>query len=220
MTIPTPSPSPFHRRPTFRARLVRTGLNLVPVLFTTFLLPFSSHAQQTYAGAVGGMTSTELPYETFHQGTMAGLFFQVDLSEHVALRSEASWVQTGAMEYLDIYSAPPSGLFVKKDLEYADLNLVGRLSWATGAWQPMNSKIGLTLLGGGWLGAHLRGAVNEVEPRSVDFGHIVGLGVFWQWGSLLAQVDARSAHGEVVFWKDGPKRKNSELVFSLGYRIH
>jgi hypothetical protein len=84
----------------------------------------------------------------------------------------------------------------------------------------MNSKIGLTLLGGGWLGAHLGGAVNEVEPRSVDFGHIVGLGVFWQWGSLLAQVDARSAHGEVVFWKEGPKRKNSELVFSLGYRIH
>jgi len=218
--MPTPSSSPSQGRPTLRARLVRTGLLLVPTVLTVFLLPFSLHAQRAYAGAVGGGTSTELPDQIFHHGTMAGLFFQVDLSEHMALRSEASWVQTGAIEYLDIYSAPPAGRFVKKDLEYAELNVMGRLSRATGALQPMNSKIGVTLLGGGWLGAHLRGAVHEVEPRSVDFGHIVGMGVFWQYGSLLAQVDARSSHGEVRFWKKGPKRKNSELVFSLGYRIH
>ena len=82
MTTPTSSSSPYHRRPTLRARLVRTGLLLVPTVLTVFLLPFSLHAQRAYAGAVGGRTSTELPDQIFHHGTMAGLFFQVDLSEH------------------------------------------------------------------------------------------------------------------------------------------
>lgn len=220
MTMPIPSSSPSHGRHTLSARLVRTGHLLVPTVLTVFLLPFSLHAQRAYAGAVGGRTSTELPDQIFHNGSMAGLFFQVDLAEHLALRSEAGWVQVGAIEYLDIYSAPPAGTYVKRDLEYADVNVMGRLSWATGVLQPMNSKVGISLVGGGWLGAHIQGAVHEVEPRSVDFGHIVGMGLFWNYDSFLAQIDARSVHGEVRFWKDGPRRKNSELVLSLGYRIH
>jgi hypothetical protein len=70
------------------------------------------------------------------------------------------------------------------------------------------------------LGARTQGRVGIGEPRDFDFGHLVGVGFFWGLDPVLLQVDFRSTHGEVGFWEGGPTRKASELLISLGYRVH
>lgn len=210
---------PWTLPPRFLARCTRALVFLAAWILSGLFSPLPLQAQRTYFGAVGGMTATRLPGDIHHYGALAGLFFQGELSDHVGIRSEASWVQTGAGEYSPLSSGTGAESVVTRDLEYFEVNALGRLSWASGALPPLGSKIGMAVMGGGWLGAHARGAISGSEPRSFDFGHLLGVGFFWKLDPVLVEVDLRSGPGEVRYWKQGPKRKTSQLVFSLGYRI-
>lgn len=178
------------------------------------------HAQRAYLGAVAGRTSAELPEDVDHAGAMAGMFFQVDLWDHVGFRSEASWLRTGAVEYSPVSSGPPPGTPATRNLDYLEVNAVGRLSLQTGSLPPLGSSIGVSVFGGGWLGTRVDGSIGGSKPRGHDLGHLVGIGLFWGYDRLLLQVDMRSRHGEVRYWDHGPRNRGSLLAFSLGYRVH
>ena len=66
----------------------------------------------------------------------------------------------------------------------------------------------------------MRGRVADENNRVADFGQLLGVGVFWKYQRFQLGVSARSYHGERGLTPDGPKRRGSELVFSLGYRVH
>ena len=190
-------------------------------LFLIILLPGAAWAQEGFLGILGGRTAVQLPYEVNHFGAMAGAYFQVDLSPHVGVRSEASWTRTGALARTDLNFC--HGCIWKPtavDLDYAELNVTGRLSWAATSLLPLNAVLGFTVFGGGWLGARVRGRVAEEENRVADFGQLLGLGVSWTYERLMVEVSARSYHGERGLVPGGPKRRGSQLALGLGYRVH
>jgi hypothetical protein len=190
-------------------------------------LPGALSAQEGYVGLLGGMTAPRLPHDVNRYGSMAGAFLQVDVSPHVGFRSEASWTRTGAvaatdpssfMAWTSSYDCLRAPRVV--DLDFAEVNALARLSWATSRLQPTGSELGLAVFGGGWLGARVHGRVAEEGNRIGDFGHLLGFGFFWKYQRILLQVDARAYHGERGVTEDGPKRRGSQLVFGLGYRVH
>jgi hypothetical protein len=197
------------------------------LLLLALALPGALSGQEGYVGLLGGMTTARLPHDVNHHGSMAGAFLQVDISPHVGFRSEASWARTGAMAQMDPNSfmdTSPSYESLRKpqavDLDFAEVNAQVRLSWATSELQPTGAHLGLAVFGGGWLGARIHGRVAEDGNRVADFGHLLGLGFFWTYQRILLEVDARAYHGERGLTEDGPKRRGSQLVFGLGYRVH
>ena len=193
----------------------------IPSLLLIALLPATLSAQEGFVGVLAGRTAAELPHNVNHFGTLAGAFFQVNLSPHVGVRSEASWTRAGALARMDLNDCydcfwEPTAV----DLDFAELNATGRLSWTTEKLVPMNSELGFAVFAGGWLGARVHGRVAEKDNRVGDFGHLLGFGVFWTYERFMVEVSARSYHGERGLVPDGPTRRGSELDFGLGYRIH
>jgi hypothetical protein len=179
-----------------------------------------SAGQETYVGLLGGLTDTRVRGEQNHRGATVGAFFQMDLSDHWGIRSEASWVETGYPIFSPLCCQIQSGEPDTAGLHYAEINAVARLSFASRRLRPLGALVGLSLFTGGWLGTHIDGSIEGTEPSKTDFGHIVGVGLFWRRGPLLVQADARSCPGEVRYWERGPRRDGSRLVFSLGYQVH
>ena len=185
------------------------------------LSPRLGGAQETHLGLLVGRTTTEIYEDDYHHGRLAGIFVQARITEHLAVRSEADWVRTAVVE--DRLLHPPSLLSSWPSptvLEYGEVNLQGRLSWLSGTLPVLDSRMGLSGFGGGWLSTRTHGDVRGPNPRRFDFGHLVGLGASWFWSDLLVQVEARSYHGDRKLYVDGPTREGSQFLMALGYRIH
>ena len=198
---------------------MKTLLTLAAWALSALALPLPALAQDAYLGAVGGRTTTNLMDGGQHHGPMAGIFLQVGLTEHFGFRTEANWVRMGLGDYSPLYSIPPGGGFITNDLDYLEMNASGQMSFRSERLALVGSWVGVAVFAGGWIGSHRSGGVLGTEPESYDFGPLVGLGLSWGFDRFLLQVDARTSNGRVRYWKMGPKRDGSHLVFSLGYGV-
>jgi hypothetical protein len=177
--------------------------------------------QETHIGLLGGSTTAETYRDEYYQGALAGLFAQTVLSDHVQIRSEANWARTAVLERPAHHAPTMSSTWPPPTVvEFAEVNLQVRLGWRSDPLPVLESRIGLSTFGGGWLGTRLHGEMMGTKARRLDFGHLVGLGLSWWWNALLIQVDARYQEGERRLYSGGPTRKGSRLALGLGYRIH
>jgi len=207
-------------RPSSSLRSILVLISLLDPIPAALALPGPVLGQRAFVGAMAGRNSTQLLDDRNLLGLSAGFFFQADLTDHFGIRSEATLVETGVDAVSMSSTVPPGGEFPVWDMKFVQINAMGRLSWENRSLPPLGSRVGVSVFGGGWLGARTQGRVELGEPRDYDFGHLVGVGFSWGLDPVLLQVDLRSSHGEVGFWKHGPTRKGSELLVSLGYRVH
>lgn len=193
-------------------------MSRVPFLLLSLaILPGALGAQQAWVGVRAGRNAAQLSGGRTRSEPAVGAFAEVDLSEHVGVGWDLTWIRSAVDPGPGSSS---SGGEPPVEPEYVLMDVVGRLSWRRSLTAPLDVTVGAAVSGGGWLGARTGGSVVASALGRADFGHVWGVSFFAQHGPVRLRAGVHALHGERGVWEGGPEQRGAIAFVGLAVRIH
>ncbi len=180
------------------------------------LFPAIVSAQDTYLGLRFGRNVAQLPDGGTRSGPAIGVFTQVDISDHLGVGWDVGWMRSAVLDSVQPWR---SEMWSVARPEYVTTDLVARLSSSHSFDLSSPTTVGVTLSGGGWLGARTGGQFVVAHPTTFDFGHVWGVSFFVARGALKLEASMRAYHGEREVWKGGFQQRGAPALIGIAYRV-
>ncbi len=178
--------------------------------------PAMLSAQNAYVGVRAGQNVAQLPDNGTRSGPAIGIFTQVDLSEQLGLGWDVGWMRSAVLDSVEPWR---SEMWSVARPEYMLTDLVARLSLSHSFLRSSPTTLGVTISGGGWLGARTGGHFVAANPSVLDFGHVWGVSFFVARRALKLEATLRAYHGQRGIWKGGPQQRGSPALIGIAYRV-